>query len=300
MGFKVTKMERFVGLLVLLLVTSCVRDKNQASQELAAIIREVEDHEGFDKDEFPLGRFSGDYYAAEAEFAEQQLSRLDQLEQEKLKESELISYELLRFVLQSRIDFDTFQMYLNPLLSDAGFHSNLVYLVKPLDNYDQTRTYLDKLNDIPRFVDEHFALLKAGLEKGVSQPRIIFEGYESSYETHITDHFEDSYFYSPFKQLPSDLNESQKDSVLAEAKKSIEKNVIPQFKRIREFFEETYYPNTRTEIGISATPGGQEYYQNRINYYTTSEQYTAADIHEIGLKEVARIRNKMKEVISEL
>ena len=293
-------MKRFVVLSFLLVLISCASDKNRASQELAGIIQRVEDHQGYDKDEFPLGRFSGDYYATEAAFAKEQLGRLAQLDQEKLNESELISYELLRFVLQNRIDFDAFQMYLNPILSDAGFHSNLVYLVKPLDNYDQTKIYLDKLNDIPRFVDEHFALLKEGLEKGVSQPRIIFEGYESSYDTHITDHFEDSFFYSPFKHLPSDLNESQKDSVLAEAKKSIENKVVPQFKRIKEFFEGTYYPETRTEIGISATPGGQEYYQNRINFYTTSDQYTAADIHEIGLKEVKRIRRDMQAVINDL
>ena len=300
MGFKIAKMVRFVGLLCLLVFISCGADKNEASQKLAGIIQKVEDHQGFDKDEFPLGRFSGEYYAAEAAFAEEQLGRLDRLEQENLNETELISYELLLFELQRRIDFNRFQMYLNPILSDAGFHSNLVYLVKPLDNYDQTKTYLNKLNDIPRFVDEHFTILKEGLEKGVSQPKIIFEGYESSYDTHITVHFEDSYFYKPFKQLPSDLNERQKDSVLAEAKKSIENNVVPQFKRIKEFFEQTYYPNTRTTIGISETPGGKEYYQNRINYYTTSEEYTAADIHEIGLKEVSRIRREMEEVISDL
>ena len=54
---------------------------------------------------------------------------------------------------------------------------------------------------------------------------------------HIVDHYKDSFYYSPFKNLPSDLTESQKDSVLTAAKFAIENNVTPQFKRIKTFFE---------------------------------------------------------------
>ena len=108
------------------------------------------------------------------------------------------------------------------------------------------------------------------------------------------------FFYTPFKNLPDDLTESQKDSVLAAAKQSIEKSVIPQFKRIKEFFEDTYIPNTRSSIGISETPNGAAFYQNRIDFYATSKQYSAEQIHEIGIKEVKRIKEGMKEIIDEL
>ena len=69
---------------------------------------------------------------------------------------------------------------------------------------------------------------------------------------------------------------------------------------MKTFFEEEYFPKTRTSIGISETPNGNLYYQNRINYYTTSTQYSADDIHSIGLKEVARIKTEMEKIISEL
>ncbi len=61
-----------------------------------------------------------------------------------------------------------------------------------------------------------------------------------------------------------------------------------------------YFPKTRTTLGISETPNGKEYYQNRINFYTTSEQYTADDIHQIGLNEVARIKAEMEKIITSL
>jgi len=288
------------GLCLVLMFLSCKQDLNDVSSRLESIIESVQDHEAYDDTEFPLGVFTEEYYKSEADFAQGKLKELDQLNSKQLKETEQISYELLRFVLQNRIDIYAFDMYLNPILSDAGFHSNLVYMARPLTNYQQTKEYLNKLNDIPRFVDEHFVILEKGLEKGISQPKIIFKGYESTYDTHIIENFEDSFFYTPFKNLPHDLTESQKDSVLAAAKQSIEKSVIPQFKRVKEFFEDIYIPQTRSSIGISETPNGEAFYQNRIDFYATSKQYSAKQIHEIGIKEVRRIKEGMEEIIDEL
>jgi len=288
------------GLCLVLMFLSCKQDLNDVSSRLESIIESVQDHEAYDEKDFPLGVFTEEYYKKEADFAQEILKKLDQLNPKQLKETEQISYELLRFVLQNRIDFYAFDMYLNPILSDSGFHSNLVYMARPLANYQQTREYLNKLNDIPRFVDAHFVILEKGLEKGISQPKIIFKGYESTYDTHIIENFEDSFFYAPFKNLPDDLTKSQKDSVLEAAKQSIEKNVIPQFKRVKEFFEVTYIPKTRNSIGISETPNGEAFYQNRIDFYATSKQYSAKQIHEIGIKEVKRIKEGMEEIIDEL
>ena len=142
--------------------------------------------------------------------------------------------------------------------------------------------------------------MREGLAKGVSQPRVIFKGYESSYNDHIVSDFKESYFYTPFNDLPRALSLSQKDSILTAAEVAITKHVIPQFKVVKTFFEEEYYLKTRSAIGISETPNGKEYYQNRINYYTTSTQYSADAIHQIGLDEVARIKNEMEKIILEL
>lgn len=279
---------------------ACESGKKKDTDLLADIIEKVQDHKGYEKEDFPLGLFNEAYFQAEADFASGCIAELNELDTLQFSESEQISYELLKFRLQNKVDYNDFEMYLNPLLSDSGFHSSLVYRVRPLKDYEQTKKYLNLLNDMPRHVDEYFLLIDKGLKKGVSQPRVIFKGYESTYETHLVDDFKDSYFYGPFKNLPNDLSQQQKDSVLSAAKNSIEQSVTPQFKRIKTFFEEKYFPNTRTTLGVSATPGGDAYYQNRINFYTTSTQYTAKDIHEIGLSEVKRIRGEMQKIITEL
>jgi len=283
-------------LIFIFIFFSCNSDK----KNLENIIQEYQNHESYDYKEYPLGNFSENHFKQEKEFALNILLKLSKIDVNKLDENDNISYELLSFVLNDIIAYYDFERFLNPLLSDSGFHSSLVYNVRPLYDYEQVKNYLNKLNSIPQYVDQYLPLLRRGIEKGVSQPLIIFNGYESTYDDHITDNYESNYFYSPFKNLPKDLSQVHKDSILIEAKKAIEKNVVPQFVRIKEFFEKEYYPNTRKTIGVSETPNGSEFYQNRINYYTTSKNYTADEIHQIGLNEVSRIKKEMIKIIEEL
>ena len=283
-----------------LICSANIEAQNTSSIQLDSIINSYQNHRGYDRNAYPLGLYTKDYYKAEAEFAQSKLNELSKVSSEGLSETEQISYELLKFVLQDEVDYFAFEQYLNPLLSDSGFHSSLTYMVRPLTNYWQVKDYLNKLNAIPEFVDQNFVNLREGLKKGVSQPLVIFNGYESTYDTNIVDNYEDSFYYSPFKNLPNDLNDAQKDSVLTTAKYAIEHNVTPQFRRIKTFFETEYFPITRKTLGVSETPNGSAYYQNRINFYTTSTQYTAEDIHQIGLKEVARIKAEMEKVIEDL
>jgi len=247
-----------------------------------------------------MGLFSREYFKSEAAFAAKQLKELQRLKGKELSETESISLALLKFQLQDQIDYYSFERFLNPLLSDSGFHSSFTYMARPLNSYEQVISYLEKLNALPDVVDQYLPLLWEGIESGVSQPRVIFNGYESTYDTHIVDNFEESFFYQPFKNLPNELSLAQQDSVLVAAEKVISEKVVPQFKRIKTFFETEYFPKTRKTIGVSETPKGNAYYQNRINYYTTSRQYTAEDIHQIGLKEVTRIKAGMEKIIVEV
>ena len=269
-------------------------------EKLNEIINSYQDYESYDYKKYPLGLYTKEHYKSEANFALDLINQLDEISIDKLDEDELISYELLQFVLNDIVDYYEFERYLNPLLSDSGFHSSLNYRVRPISNFESAKDYLNKLNALPEFVDQNFKNLREGLQKGVSQPIIIFDGYESTYNDHITSNYLDNYFYSPFKNLPSNINSVQADSLLNQAKYSIENIVVPQFKRIKKFFEEEYYPKTRTKIGVSSTPRGEDYYQNRINYYTTSNEYNAEKIHQIGLDEVARIKSEMIKIIENL
>ncbi len=287
-------------LLILVSLSSIsISSAQNESKKLQEIITQVQDHKSYDREKFPLGLYTAEFYRREALFAAERSKELEAIQKDSLNPSEKISAELLKFKLKETTDFYEYDAYLNPLLSDAGFHVSLPYHVRDLANYDQVKTYLNKLNAIPVYVDQHLVLLREGIQKGITQPRVIFKGYEATYNDQIVKDFEESYYYSPFKNLPSSLSGRQKDSVLAAAEIAVKKNVIPEFKRIKNFFEKEYLPKARTSVGVSEIPNGRKYYQNRLDYYTTLN-LTAEEVHQIGLEEVSRINSEMKKIIAEV
>jgi len=288
-----------LSLFLIIILLGC-NSNNLTEDKLENIISKYEDFRPSDSNEFPLGEFSREHYKNIAEFSSDLLDELNDIDFNKLNESDRISAELLKFVLNDRIDYYEFERFLNPLLSDSGFHISLGFIVRPISSFESAKNYLNRLNSIENFVDQHLVNLRESLKKGTSQPKVIFKGYESTYDSHITKTVEENHFFSPFKNLPDNINDLQKDSIITQAKLAIENKVIPQFKRIKEFFETEYIPNTRETIGVSEIPNGLKYYQNRINYYTTSNLYDPKSIHEIGLSEVKRIKDEMFKIIEDL
>jgi len=292
------KYLKLIALLFFIVLASCT-PKKSAAEALSKVIANYENREGYDKKQFPLGLFTKEYYKNEAEYSQKTIDTLSKIAIENLSESENISLELLKFILQENIDFYEYEAYLNPLLSDSGFHTSLPYEVRSFSTHHQYVDYLNKLNALPAFVEQHIVLMREGLKKGISQPKIIFKDFEDTYNSQIVDNFEDSFYYSPFKQLPQNLSAQQKDSLLTAAKNVIVGKVIPQFKIIKSFFEDEYFVKTRAEGGVSNQSNGKDYYQNRVNYYTTSK-ISAEEVHQIGLQEVARIKAEMQKIIEEV
>jgi len=285
---------------VLVLCTAFAFAQVTTSKALENVIDAVSTFKQYDYSEFPLGRHLVELEKKNADFAQAQLQELEKIEFSDLTETEQISYDLMRFRLQNTVDEFRYEMHLNPIQADQGFHLNLNYRIKPILTHKDAVRYLNLLNAVPTFVDEHLVLLRESIKKGISQPQVIFKGYESTYDVHIVNDVTESAFYEPFKSLPSSLGKAQSDSILTAAQIAIEKNIVPSFKTIKKFFETEYIPKTRKALGVSETPNGREFYQNRINYYTTTTEYTADDIHTIGLTEVARIKSEMKKIIEKV
>ena len=278
-------------------LSSCV-DVDSSSQ-LEIILERIENRKSYDEGQYPLGYFAEDRFASDAEFAQTQIDALQKLNLDKLSESDRISVELQLFVLQEQIDYFEFKAYLNPLLSDSGFHNDLAYEVRTLDTKQQVEDYINKLEALPVFVDQHLELLEKGIAQGITQPRVIFEGYESTYNDHITENASDNFYFRPFLNLPAIYSVSQKDSIVKLGESLINETVVPQFKRIKSFFENDYFPAARQSIGISEIPNGSAYYQNRVAYYTTLD-LTPAEVHQMGLKEVERIHQEMVDIINQI
>jgi uncharacterized protein (DUF885 family) len=164
----------------------------------------------------------------------------------------------------------------------------------------EVNEYLKQLDKLPQRIDYNINILRAAIKEDMTQPRAVFNNYADTYNKHIVSDISKSDFYKPFLSLPESFSTALKDSILKVAKKSVQDNAINQYKKIKSFFEDEYFPNTRKGLGVSSIPNGAEFYQNRIDFFTTSHQYTADDIHNIGLKEVARLRAEMQGIIDDL
>lgn len=270
-----------------------------SKDKLNTLIEVYQNYEGNNRDEFPLGDYRESRFEKYAAFCDSIKTELETIDGKSLGEDDQISYELLHFKLKETLVKYNFKTHWNPILSDAGFHSSLTYRVRPITSKKTALKYLTLLKAIPTYIDQQKELISKGLEAGIGQPLVIFEGYESTYEQHITPTAEENFYYSPFLNLPEPISEREKDSLREAAKDVILKSVIPSFMKVKSFFEDTYYPNTRTAIGVSTSPNGKEYYQSRIDFYTTLEM-TPESIHKKGLEEVARIKKQMEAIIQEV
>ncbi len=294
-------MKRFKILLVLALIGLFSFGQESNSNKLNSIIAKYDTDRDYDFKWNESVENTAKYYQAEADFSMKLKEELEQVSEAGLSETEKISRELLLFVLQDKIDSNTYKTYLNTITNESAFHLNLSRMGnRTLNNKKQVIDYLNRLENLPKSIDYNLDVLRASIKEGMAQPRAVFNNYDDTYNKHIVADVTKSEFYKPFLNLPESLSSTEKDSVIQVAKTSIQKNVIDEYKKIKTFFQDEYFPNTRKGLGISTTPNGKEFYQNRINYFTTSTQYTADNIHQIGLKEVARIKAEMQKIIDDL
>jgi uncharacterized protein (DUF885 family) len=271
------------------------------ADKLNAIIAKYETEREYDFDTSESLENTIKYYQSEADFSKELKVELESVSADGLSKTDQISRELLLFVLQDKMDENTYKMYLNTITNESAFHLNLSRMGdRTIENEEHAKDYLKRLDNLPKRIDYNLNLLRAAIKEGFAQPRAVFNNYEDTYNKHIVSNPTESEFYKPFHMLPESFSDELKDSIINVAKASVQKNAINQYKKIKSFFEDEYFPNTRKGLGISTVPNGKEFYQNRIDFFTTSNQYTAEDIHQIGLSEVARIKAEMQTIIDDL
>lgn len=268
----------------------------------------IADVDRFNKEQFPdtitakcpLGSYKEEDLERRYQFYRTQFAILNTIDQQNLKLNDRIDLELMKYRLQDHLNYFEFKEYMNPILSDEGFHTSFAHeaRVQP-GSVLEYQLYIRKLKDFPRYAAEQMDWIRKGLSIGISQPVVALKEYESTYNTHITDSVEKSVFFQPFKNKPSQISTESWDSLLTIAKDAIAKDVIPTYRSIKKFFETEYYPKARKTIGVSEFPNGKAYYEALVKYHTTTN-LTPDEVFNIGMQEVQRIKKEMEAVIKEV
>ncbi|CAL2103288.1 conserved protein of unknown function [Tenacibaculum sp. 190130A14a] len=167
---------------------------------------------------------------------------------------------------------------------------------KTTKDYENWLSRLDKYNT---WLTSAKTRMQQGIEEGFVLPKSLIKKVIPQFEvlanTQLTDHL----FYSPIKNFPADFSNEEKEKLTKDYTIILNDKLIPSFKSIFEFLKTDYLAAGRDDSGVDGVPNGKEYYQHAIKNYTTTNM-TADEIHELGLKEVARILAEMEKVKAEV
>ncbi|MFC3550722.1 DUF885 domain-containing protein [Lysobacter cavernae] len=229
------------------------------------------------------------------------LKRLDGVDADKLSPTNRINLAVYRAQVENLAAEVRLRGYEMPFNSDSSFWSNLGFMTRrPLRTAQDYRTYTARLNDVPRYFDEHIANMRTGLARGFSVPRAVLDGRDVSISAiaGLKDPLQ-SNFYEPFKKMPATIPADEQARLRAAGVAAIRDRMVPAYAKLLTFFREEYVPQARTTLGAEQMPDGAAYYRQQIREYTTLD-LDPEQIHKIGLDEVARIQAEMDAIIREV
>ncbi len=225
---------------------------------------------------------------------------LEQISVESLSAANQLNHDLLTLELSNQIEAAKHGGKYLIMNNRSGPHLALTALPGRLPFFKQSdyQSYLKRLAAMPEYLELATSRIRAGLNAGWVQACAPMQGFEQSIETHIVDDVEQSTFFSPFEKRPAVVSEADFTKMKSKARRLITEEVIPSYRAFLDFYVREYAPKCRNKVGVDDMPGGKEFYDYRVAFYTTTDD-SADDIHKVGLSEVARIKAEMLEVIKQ-
>jgi uncharacterized protein (DUF885 family) len=252
-----------------------------------------------------LGDYITDaYYAAERKAAQEDLARLKAIDRNALSATDKIAYDVFQWQTQ---------------LNVRGLQPDLLALtsVRPIDHFSGFQTFYpdvasgqgaapfktlaDYDNNLKRhreyivIIDRSIGRMREGLKSGVVQPKLVINNVIDQLNLQIAQGVEGSTFYAPINIFPEGISTADQARLKADYAATIRQGIYPAYTRLRDFLKNEYLPKARDGVGLVAMKGGPKLYNYLIEANTTVPM-TAAAVHNLGLSEVARIRQQMDAI----
>ena len=227
-------------------------------------------------------------------------SQLDSFNPEDLNLQDGISWRLLRRQLElelAGIDYDAHLIRLNQLF---GLHTSVLLTMREMP----TRTHADyedmiaRLRAVPAYIEQNIAALREAIKKGHVQPRRTADLIIGQLDAQAAPSAADSPLLGAFRDFPASIPEARREALLDRAEDAYVQAFQPAWRRLRDFLSAEYVPAARNSPAVSALADGEDIYRYFIGFHTTLP-LTAAEIHEIGKREVERIDRAMQAIVHE-
>ena len=248
------------------------------------------------------------YFDAERKAAEANLAKLESIDRAKLDPTSQIAYDVykqgqldaLKGLSKEIMDLTV----VRPVNHFAGFHTFYPTFASgqgaaPFKTVADYENNLKRHKEFITLMDASIGRFRQGMASGVFETRLTITNVIDQLNTQLAQKTEESPYYGPVTKFPADFSDVDKARLTAAYKDVVEKGLYPANQRLRDFLRDEYLPKAREGVGMMHMKGGDKLYQYMVEQ-TTTLPLKAADIHQLGLSEVDRIKKGMEEIKTEV
>ena len=222
------------------------------------------------------------------------LTRLRSISREDLSSSDRMNYDLFQKDYENAVEEHRYRWHLIPLNQLGGVQTadelSDALRFETLKDYDD---WLARLHALPVYIEQTTALMREGIKQQILLPKIVLERIPTQIDHQIVNDPKASPFHKPFSHFAGSIAKMDRSRLASAAENVIRSDVVPGFRRFKEFLVNDYLPASPDQVGIWQLPHGEAMYRFAVRLHTTTSM-TPEEIHEIGLREVARIRGEMQ------
>ncbi|EPC5519053.1 DUF885 domain-containing protein, partial [Acinetobacter baumannii] len=225
------------------------------------------------------------------------LKRFEAIDSTGFSATDQLNKDLMIYQLKETLKNYDLKLYEMPFNQMWGLHLQFPGFISsiPFDNTKQYQDYISRLKQIPLILDQGIQLAKQGQKDGLMPPKYLIEKVAKQITSIATPAGKDSVFASPLKQFPKNISKAEQERLSREILQAIDQNVRPAYQKLGTFIEKDYLPHGRQHEGIWSLPNGDELYRFYVENNTTTSE-SPENIHQLGLKEVARIEAEMLKI----
>ena len=239
-------------------------------------------------------------FFSEKEYESYVLEVLSQIDPNNLSDEDQLNYRLLKSDYEISLEGREYPGYYMRLNQRGGVQD--YYLYGNRLNFTDLQSYknwFERVKGYTQNVRNSLEINKEGLELGYTQPKLVTRGVSAQIGAMLERDLEDHPYFKIFKNVGDVASPEDALALQNEVKEYIQNVLNPIYQELYDFLINEYLPESRDTIGISDVPNGKEWYEYLARYHTTTN-LTPDEIHEIGLREVAKIRAEMEGIIEQV
>jgi uncharacterized protein (DUF885 family) len=245
-----------------------------------------------------------EFEARSRAFEQKYLDRARAIGAAELSGQDRLSYDIFTLNRESALEELRFPDRLLPIDQFYNVANSFAQLgsgtsAQPFVTVKDYDDWLKRAAQFPAVLDQAIVNMREGVKLGIVQPRILMEKVLPQLAANIGDDVEKNIFWGPIDKLPKDFPSADRERLTAAFRAMIGTQLIPAYKRLHTYIADEYLPKTRDTFGMGALPNGAAWYAHKVHDSTTRSM-TPAQVHQIGLDEVARIQDGMRAVAKDL